>query len=182
CFHRQFAFEVPVRYRRHDASNTAHLVSQVRGHRVHVVSQVFPGSGDPAYIGLATELSFSSYFAGHDRPFRSERIQLVHHRVDGVLQFENFTLNVHGDLLRKISVRDGGGNFSDVTHLTREVAGHKVHVISQVLPGSGDAHYLRLSAEASFGAYLARHTGDYRSERAELVQHRIGHVLKFEII
>src|SRR2546425_493401 len=43
--------------------------------------------------------SFRSDLARHTGNFGSERVQLVHHRVDGVLQFENFSFHVYRDLL-----------------------------------------------------------------------------------
>src|SRR5207247_10605827 len=46
--------------------------------------------------------------------FRCERVELVHHSVDGVLEFEDFALHVDGDLLGKVAVGHGGRNFGDV--------------------------------------------------------------------
>ena len=63
------------------------------------------------------------------------------------LSNKNFAAHVHGDLLRKVAVGDGRGNFCDVSHLTREVRGHGVHIVGQIFPGSGHAGHLRLSAE-----------------------------------
>src|SRR2546423_964370 len=50
-------------------------------------------------ITLAAEFSFGADFAGHARYFRRKRVELVHHRVDGVLQFKDFALYVDCDLL-----------------------------------------------------------------------------------
>src|SRR6266403_300769 len=49
-------------------------------------------------------VSFSTYFTRHARNFRCKRIQLVDHRVDGVFEFENFTLHVDGDFLGEVAV------------------------------------------------------------------------------
>ena len=46
----------------------------------------------PRTSRLAAELSFRTHFARHAGHFRGERAELIHHRVDGVLQFENFAL------------------------------------------------------------------------------------------
>ena len=46
----------------------------------------------PLHLGLAAELAFRADFAGHARHFRGERVELVHHRVDGVLQLEDLAL------------------------------------------------------------------------------------------
>ncbi len=43
----------------------------------------------PLHLGLAAELAFGAHFARHARHFRGERVQLVHHGVDGVLQLQD---------------------------------------------------------------------------------------------
>ena len=40
--------------------------------------------------------------------------------------------------------------------------------------------HLGLAAELAFGADLARHAGDFRGERAELIDHRVDGVLQLE--
>src|SRR5438034_784741 len=72
---------------------------------------------------------------------------LVHHRVDRVLQLEDLALHVHRDLLREVAVRDGRRHRRDVAHLVGQVAGHEVHVVGQVLPRPGDALHVGLPAE-----------------------------------
>src|SRR4026208_1380633 len=47
--------------------------------------------------------ALGSDLGGHARNFGSEGVELVHHHVDGVLEFENFALHVDGDLLRQIA-------------------------------------------------------------------------------
>src|SRR5215213_10201088 len=61
----------------------------------------------------------------------------------------------------------------DVADLAREVRGHEVHVVGEVLPRAGHAGDLRLAAELALGADLARHARDLVGERAELVDHRV---------
>src|SRR5205823_13337188 len=56
---------------------------------------------------------------------------LIDHRVDGVLQFQDFALHRHGDLLCQVAVGDGGGDVGDVAHLSGEVAGHEIHAIGE---------------------------------------------------
>ena len=41
--------------------------------------------------------------------------------------------------LRQVAVGDGGRHVGDVAHLAGQVAGHRVHVVGQVLPRAGDA-------------------------------------------
>ena len=105
---------------------------------------------DALHVGLAAELSFRTDFARDARHFRGERAELIHHRVDGVLELEDLALHVDGDLLRQVALRDGRRHVRDVSHLARQVAGHRVHVVGQVLPRAGDAAHLGLTAELSF--------------------------------
>ena len=90
---------------------------QVAGHEVHVVGQVLPGARHAGHLGLTAQLAFGAHFAGHAGHFAGERVQLVHHRVDGVLEFENFALHVHGDLARQVAAGHGRGHFGDVSDL-----------------------------------------------------------------
>src|SRR5207244_4396574 len=53
----------------------------------------------------------------HARHFRGERVELVHHRVDRVLQLQNFPARIDRDLGRKIALGHGCGHTCDVTHL-----------------------------------------------------------------
>ena len=43
----------------------------------------------PGTLRLSAEPSFRSHFARDARDFGRERVELVHHRVDGVLQLEH---------------------------------------------------------------------------------------------
>ena len=70
---------------------------------VDVVGQVLPGAGDALHVGLAAELAFGADLARHPRHFRGERGELVHHRVDGVLQLEDLALHVDRDLLGQVA-------------------------------------------------------------------------------
>ena len=160
--------------------DVAHLAGQVAGHEVDAVGQVFPGAGDALHVGLAAELAFGADFAGHARHFGGERAELIDHRVDGVLQLEDFAFDVDGDLLGQVAVGDGRGHVGDVAHLAGQVAGHEVDAVGQVLPGAGDALDVGLAAELSFGADFAGHAGHFGGERAELIDHRVDGVLQFE--
>ena len=160
--------------------DVAHLGREVAGHGVHAVGQVLPRAGDTLHVGLAAELAFGADLAGHARHFRREGSELVHHRVDGVFQLEDFALHVDGDLARQVAVGDGGRHVGDVAHLGGEVAGHRVHAVGQVLPRAGDALHLGLAAELAFRAHLAGDARHFRGERAELIHHRVDGVLELE--
>ena len=66
----------------------------------------------PRTFGLAAQLAFGTHFARHARHFRGERAELIHHRVDGVLQLQNFAAHVDRDLARQIAPRHGRGHFA----------------------------------------------------------------------
>ena len=95
--------QVAARHGGGHLGDVADLAGQVLGHRVHVVGQVLPGAGDAAHLRLAAELAFGADLARDARHFRGEGVELVHHRVDGVLQLEDFAAHVDGDLLRQVA-------------------------------------------------------------------------------
>ena len=115
---RDFLGEITIRDCGRYFGDVAHLAGQVSGHEIHAVGQILPGSGDTTHIRLPAKFSFRSHFARHARHFRGERAQLIHHRVDGVFQLQNFAFHINGDLLGQIAVRDGGRDLRDVAHLT----------------------------------------------------------------
>ena len=78
----------------------------------------------PRTLRLAAELALGADFARHARDLAGEGIQLIDHRVDGVLQLEDFALHVDGDLAVEVAARDGGRDFGDVAHLRRQVVRH----------------------------------------------------------
>src|SRR5206468_3955834 len=140
-----------------DLGDVAHLAGEVGGHQVDVVGQVLPRPGDALDVGLTAELALGADLAGHARHFRGEGVQLVHHDVDGVLQFENLALHIDGVLPCTTLFRSGSGDLGDVAHLAGEVGGHQVDVVRQVLPRAADALDLGLAAELALGADLAGH-------------------------
>src|SRR5207302_971906 len=139
-----------------DIRDVAHLAGQIAGHEVDRVGQVLPGAGDPFHIGLAAELAVGSDFARHPRHFAGERIQLIHHGDDVVLELEDFTLDVDPYTLLFRSVGDGDRDIRDVAHLAGQIPGHEVDGVGQVLPGAGDAAHVGLPAELAVGADFAR--------------------------
>src|SRR5262249_42762744 len=142
--------------------------------------EVFPRAGDAAHFGLPAELALGADFAGHAGDFGGERIELIDHRVDGVFELEDLSLDVDRDLLGEVSFGDGGGHQGDVTDLSGEFRPHQFAVVGQVLPDSRHALHFGLPAELAVGAYFfgdARHLG---GERVELIDHRVDGVLHFE--
>src|SRR5262249_11744407 len=134
-------------YGRSHLGDIANLRSQVAGHGVDRISKVAPHTADAFYDRLAAELSFGADFARHARHFRCKGAELVHHRIDGVFQHQDFAAHVHRDLARQIAIGDGSGHFRDVAHLCGEVAGHEVNRVRQILPHAAHTLYDSLSAE-----------------------------------
>ncbi len=62
----------------------------------------------PSDVGLAAELAFGADLARHARDLAGERVELVDHRVDGVLQLQDLAADVDRDLLTEVAVGDGG--------------------------------------------------------------------------
>src|SRR5206468_2760981 len=136
----------------------------VRSHQIDVVGEVGPGAGDPFDLRLSAELAFGANFAGDAGHFGREGIELVDHRVDGVLELEDLALHVDRDLLREVALGNRGGDLGDVAHLSGQIVGHQVDVVGKVRPGAGDALDARLAAELAFGADLTRNASHFRSE------------------
>ena len=165
------AREVAAGDRRGDLGDVADLRRQVCREQVDVVGEVLPGAADAGHDRLSAELALGADLARDARDFGREGSQLLDHRVEGVLEQQQLAADVNGDLLRQVALRHGGGDLGDVTDLRREVAGHEVDVVGEVLPRAGDAGDLCLTAELAFGADLAGDARDLRGKRVELVDH-----------
>ncbi len=98
----------------------------------------FQTPGDLGRLRLPAELALDADLARDARDLGGEAVELIDHRVDGVLQLEELALDVGGDLLAQIAVGDGGRHLGDVADLAGEVAGHQVDVVGQVLPDAAD--------------------------------------------
>ena len=83
---------------RRDTGDVADLRGQVGRHGIDRVREVFPRAGHSGHDSLAAELAVRADFARDAADFRRERVELVHHRVDGVLELENLALDVNRDL------------------------------------------------------------------------------------
>ena len=93
-----FARQVAARDGRRHVGDVADLAGEVRGHEVDVVGQILPRAGHAGHLRLAAELAFGADLARHARHFGGEAVELIDHRVDGVLQLQDFALHLDGDL------------------------------------------------------------------------------------
>src|SRR6202043_3549851 len=86
-----------------DVGDVADLGGEVRRHEVDVVGEVLPGAGNAGDLGLPAELAFGADFARDAGHFGSEGVELIDHRVDGVLELQNFAADVDRDLAREVA-------------------------------------------------------------------------------
>ena len=172
--------QVAVGHGGHHFHDAADLLGEVGGHEVHVVGEILPRAAHAGDLRLAAELALGADFARHARDFAGEGVELIDHRVDGVLQLQDFAFHIDGDLAVEIAARDGGGDFRDVADLRGEVRAHRVDRVGEILPGAGHAGHHGLHAEPAFGADFARHARHFRGERAELLDHRVDGFLELQ--
>ena len=118
---RDLAGKVASGDRRRHLGDVAHLAGQVGRHGIDAVGQVLPCPGDAGHLRLAAEPTLRADFAGHARYFAREGVQLIDHRIDGLLELQDLAADMDGDLLREIAVGDGGRHFRDIAHLGGQV-------------------------------------------------------------
>src|SRR5262249_25539253 len=122
--HRDLARKVAARHGGGHLGNVSYLRCEICREEVDVVGQILPRSGNAWPDGLTAKRAVAADFTRDARHFRCERTQLVHHRIDGFLQLEDFSANVDGDFLREVSVGDSDSNFGDVANLSGQVVRH----------------------------------------------------------
>ena len=118
-FDGQLFSETSIGHGGHDFDDASHLGRQVSRHDVDVVGQILPGAGDTGHLGLAAQFAICAHLAGHTGDLRRETAQLIDHRIDRVLELQDLTLHVHGDLFGQVAVGHGDGYIGDVAHLGR---------------------------------------------------------------
>src|SRR5207302_1562391 len=149
-------------------------------HDVDVVGEVLPDAAHADNLGLTPQPAFGADLAGHARHLVGERVELVDHRVDRLLELEDLAPDVDRDLFRKVALLDRGGDISDVADLARPTRRSAVLVVGEVLPDAAHAANLGLTAQAAFGADLAGHARHLVGERVELVDHGVDRLLELE--
>src|SRR5207237_3948607 len=110
------------------------LDGQIAAQDVHAIGDVCPGACVAPHDGLAAQFAFGADLAGNAGHFGGETAQLVDHRVDGILELQDFAAHIDGDFLGEVAVGDGDGHVGDVSDLSRQIAGHEIHAFGQILP------------------------------------------------
>src|SRR6202040_2827194 len=131
--------EVAAGYCRGDVGDVADLAGQVTRHEIDAVGKVLPGPGPPFDVSLAAQPAFGADLPRHPRNFGGEGAQLIDHRIDGVLQFEDFAFDVDRNFFGQIASRDRGGHVGDVAYLAGQVAGHEIDAVGEILPRARNA-------------------------------------------
>ena len=165
--------QIALGHRGRDLGDRPHLRREVRGEQVHVSREVLPGTGGTGYVGLAAEPAFHADFACHRGDLVGEGCQRTRHVVDRLCQRGHLALRIHRQLGLQVAVCHRRHHLHDAAHLLREIDGHDVHVVGEVLPSAGHARNLGLPAEFSLRAHLARDARDFRREGVQLVDHRV---------
>ena len=178
--HRDLARQVAARHGRGHLGDVAHLAGEVGGHGVHGVGEILPRAGDAGHRGLAAELSFGAHLARHARHFGREAVELVHHRVDGFLEQQDFAAHVHRDLARQVARATAVVTSAMLrTWLVRLDAMEFTLSVRSFHTPDTPCH-LGLAAQLSFGAHFARHARHFGGERSQLVHHRVDGFLQLQ--
>ena len=175
--HRDLPRQVAARDGRSHIGDIAHLCGQIVGHGIHAVGKVLPRARDSENVGLTAEPPFGTDFTSHARHFAGEGVELIHHRVDRVLDLQDFTADVDRDLLTQIAFDDGRGHLRDIAKLHGQIARHCVYGIGEVLPCAGHSGDACLTAQLAVCSDFTRNAGYLCSERIQLVHHRVDGVL-----
>jgi hypothetical protein len=126
--HRDLARQVAVGDGRGHRRHVAQLHRQVAGQLIHVLREVAPHAGHTFHVGLASQPALCAHFLGDPGHLAGEGAQLVHHRVDGVLELEHLALDVHRDLLAQSPLATAVVTSAMLRTWSGQVARHEVHV------------------------------------------------------
>ena len=177
---RDLSRQVTLRDGGGDFRDVADLRGQVRRHRVHRIRQVLPDTGDTFYIRLAAEFAFRADFARHAGDFARERVELVDHRIHACSSARESRPVHHRDFGGKVAAGDSRRHLGNVADLRREVSGHEVDRVRQILPDAAHTPNIRLSAEFAFRPDFARDACNFAGKSVKLVDHRVDGVLQLQ--
>src|SRR5207249_4994964 len=145
-----------------DLCDIAHVRGEVAGQLVYIGGASCTGTGCTQGIGLSAQAALGADLASHAGDLAGKGVELVDHAVDRVLQVEDLTADVDGDLLGEVALGDGCRHLCDIPHVRGEVAGHEIDVVGDVFPVPDDALDLGLAAQLAFGTDFARDARDFR--------------------
>lgn len=140
---------------------------------------LLPGALDVLDLGLDAELALGANLAGDKDDFGGKDGERVDHAVDRVDEVKNLALDGNIEhLLGQVAPGDGRRRMSDRPDLNRQVGGHHVDIVRQVLPDAADAVDLGLATELAIGPDLFCDARDLGREVVERVNHVVDRVLQ----
>src|SRR5262249_23007134 len=116
----------------------------------HVPATPRTSAWPPSFPSVPTSPATRVTSAAKDRsssPLGRAGPERVHHGLNAILHLADLALDVDGDLLRQVAVGHRRRDLGDVADLGRQIAGHEVDAVGEVLPGAGHAADIRLAAE-----------------------------------
>ena len=93
------------------------LGSEVAGHEIDAVREVFPSTGDPGHRGLTTQFAFGADLPRYTGHLGCKTAQLIYHGVDGVFELKDLSFDIDGDFLGQVAVGDGDSNVGNIADL-----------------------------------------------------------------
>ena len=129
---------------------------------------------------MTAQFALGADLLSNTSDFTGKGIELIHHGVDGILQFQHFALHFHSNFLRQVAIGHRRGDFSDVAYLTGEVRGQQIDIVCQVFPGAGNAFDVGLTAQLTFCTHLASDTGDFRRKGIEPIHHGVEGIFQLQ--
>ena len=109
-----------------------------------------------------------------------ERVELVHHRVDRVLQLENLARASTVIFCDRSPLATAVVTLAMFRTWLVRLAAMKLTLSVRSFHVPADAATLRLPAQLAFGAHFPGDAGDLRGERVELIHHRVDGVLQLQ--
>jgi len=162
-FDREVLFEIAMATAGHHLDDARAPAPSGWRHHVDCVGQIRPRAGNPG-TAAGRRAAFVPTSTRHTGHFRGEGIELINHRVDGVLQLEDFRPSRPTVICAEVAAARRRCHLGDVAHLSRQWrrAGDVVGQVFQV-PATSENH--GLTAEPAFGADpRGRTTGHLRRE------------------
>src|SRR5207248_940600 len=175
-----FLGQVAALHRGRYLGNVADVRGQVGGELVNLQRQVLPGAGCAADARLSAQPSLGTDHTRHAGDLTGEGVQLIHHRVDGVLQLRDLATDIDRDLLGEVALLDCRRYLGNVAHLGGVGAAQGGNVVGEILPAARDALHLGLAAQLALGTDLPCDAGDLAGEGVELIDHDIDGVLQLQ--
>ena len=143
--------------------DVADLAGEIGGHEVDVVGEILPGAGHARHLRPGRRACLRCRpRAPRGVTSRGEAVELIDHRVDGVLQLENLALHLDGDLAAT------GRRLATAVVTSAMLRTWPVRLVAIELTLSVRSFQVPatpctcgLAAELAFGADLARHASDF---------------------